>query len=89
MSMFLQLSGILNSSNLKLGSIFLQHVLVVVFPELLGGVLAGDALEDLGSSRVLLNEVYIFCQSSSQVIYRAQSAVQFGAGGGSVGGAYL
>jgi hypothetical protein len=30
----------------------------VVFPELLGGILAGDALEDLGSTGVLVGEVY-------------------------------
>lgn len=40
----------------------------MVFPELLGGVLAGDALEDLGSAWVLVGKVYRICQSSSWVM---------------------
>jgi hypothetical protein len=34
----------------------------VVFPELLGGVLASDALEDLGSTGVLVGKVYSIYQ---------------------------
>jgi predicted RNase H-like HicB family nuclease len=35
---------------LELGSVFLEDGFVVVFPELLGGVFAGDAGEDLFAS---------------------------------------
>lgn len=40
----------------------------MVFPELLGGVLASDTLEDLGSTGVLVGKVYTEYQSSSRVI---------------------
>lgn len=43
--------------DLKVGAVLFQHRLAVVLPELLGGVLAGDALEDLGASGVLFEEV--------------------------------
>lgn len=51
-----QLSSILNCADLQLRSVLLQHRLVVVFPELLGGVLACDPLQDLGTAGVLVNE---------------------------------
>jgi hypothetical protein len=67
-SQLLQLSGVLDSSDLKLGSVLLKHIRVVVFPELLGGVLACDALEDLGSTWVLVGKVYTGCQSGPQIM---------------------
>ena len=51
-----QLRLLLHGANLQLGPVLLQHAVVVVLPELLGGVLAGDALEDLGAARVLVCE---------------------------------
>jgi hypothetical protein len=51
-----QLSSILDCADQQLRSVFLQHRLVVVFPELLGGVLACDPLQDLGTAGVLVNE---------------------------------
>lgn len=38
--------------------VLLQHALVVIFPELLAGVLARDALEDLGPAGVFLDEAF-------------------------------
>lgn len=61
----LQLRSILNSPNLQLLSVLLQHAIIVVFPELLAGVLAGDALEDLGSAWVLVLEFYVSCQNET------------------------
>lgn len=43
--------------DLEVGAVLFQHRLAVVLPELLGGVLAGDALQDLGASGVLFEEV--------------------------------
>lgn len=43
--------------DLEVGAVLFQHRLAVVLPELLGGVLAGDALEDLGASGVLFEKV--------------------------------
>ena len=56
-STFLQLGLLSHRPDLQLRRVLLQHTLVVVFPELLGGVLAGDSLEDLGSAGVLVYEV--------------------------------
>lgn len=50
----LQLRALLDGTDLKLAAVLLQHVLVVVLPELLRGVLAGDALEDLTAAWVFL-----------------------------------
>lgn len=43
-------------ADLELGGVFLQDALIVVFPELLGGVLAAYALENLLSAGVLVRE---------------------------------
>ena len=56
-STFLQLGLLSYRPNLQLRRVLLQHALVVVFPELLRSVLAGDSLEDLGSAGVLVYEV--------------------------------
>jgi hypothetical protein len=56
-STFLQLGLLSHRPNLQLRRVLLQHALVVIFPELLGSVLAGDSLEDLGSAGMLVYEV--------------------------------
>lgn len=53
----LQLRALAHRPNLELAAVLLQDALVVVFPEGLGGVLAGEALEDLGASGVLVEEL--------------------------------
>ncbi|OAQ82887.1 hypothetical protein VFPFJ_08690 [Purpureocillium lilacinum] len=53
----LQLSRLGHLANLVLGAVSLQHVLAVVLPEGLGGVLAGEPLEDLGAAGVLVEEL--------------------------------
>lgn len=52
----LQFRLLLHRANLQLGRVLLQHALVVVFPELLRGVLAGYPLEDLGAAGVFVYE---------------------------------
>lgn len=51
-----QFSGVLDCADLQFRSILLQYRLVVVFPELLGSVLACYALEDLSSTWMLVDE---------------------------------
>jgi len=53
----LELGLSLDLANLQLGSVLLEDVLAVVLPELLGGILAGDALQDAGAARVLVEEL--------------------------------
>lgn len=58
-----QLSTLGDGADLELLAVLLQDVLVVVLPEGLGGVLAGEALEDLGAAGMLLEELYkTLCQ---------------------------
>jgi hypothetical protein len=57
----LQLRLLPHGPNLQPLAILLEDPLVVVLPELLGGVLARDALEDLGAAGVLVDEV---CRTS-------------------------
>lgn len=52
----LKLGLLLERADLELGAVLLEHALAVVLPELLGGVLAGHALEDLGAARVVVEE---------------------------------
>ena len=52
----LKLGLLLEGADLELGAVLLKHALAVVLPELLGGVLAGHALEDLGAAGVVLEE---------------------------------
>ena len=52
----LELGGVLDGADLEAGAVLLEHALAVVLPELLGGVLAGHALEDLGAARVVVEE---------------------------------
>jgi hypothetical protein len=54
-----QLSLVADGTNLKFLTILLERLLVVVLPERLGGVLASEAFEDLGASRVLIDEVFM------------------------------
>lgn len=55
----LKLSLLLERPDLELGPVLLEHALAVVLPELLGGVLAGHALEDLGAARVVVEEACV------------------------------
>lgn len=52
----LELGLLLERADLELGAVLLEHALAVVLPELLGGVLAGHALEDLCAARVVVEE---------------------------------
>ena len=52
----LKLGGLLDGADLEAGAVLLEHALAVVLPELLGGVLAGHALEDLGAAGVVVEE---------------------------------
>ena len=51
-----KLGGILDGADLEAGAVLREHALAVVLPELLGGVLAGHALEDLGAAGVVVEE---------------------------------
>lgn len=53
----LQLGTLAHRPNLQLTAVSLQDALIVVFPEGLRGVLAGESLEDLGAAGVFLEEV--------------------------------
>lgn len=53
----LQLRGLGDGANLELAAILLQNGLAVVLPESLGGVLAGETLQDLGTAGVLIHEL--------------------------------
>ncbi len=57
----LQLRLLAHGPNLQRWRVLLQYALVVVFPELLGGVFACDALKDFGAAGVFVDE---FCKSS-------------------------
>lgn len=54
---FLQLGRLGELADLELGAVLLEDVLAVVLPELLGGVPAGHALQDLSAARVHVEEV--------------------------------
>lgn len=54
----LQLGALLDSSNLVLVAVLGEYRVAVVLPEGLGGVLAGEALDDAGAAGVLVNELY-------------------------------
>lgn len=54
----LQLRGLLDGTNLVFAAVLLQHALVVVLPESLGRVLAGEALQDLGAAGMLVEELW-------------------------------
>jgi hypothetical protein len=51
-----QLRTLLDIANLQLRTVLLQHALVMILPKLLRGVLASDALENLGSAWVFVYE---------------------------------
>jgi len=51
-----QLSSVFDRPDLQPCSVLLQDRLVVIFPELLGGVLARHALQDLGSAWVFVDK---------------------------------
>lgn len=53
----LQLRLLLHLAYLQLRRIFLQHTLVMVFPELLRRVLARHTLQNLASARVFVDEL--------------------------------
>ena len=55
----LKLSLLLERPDLELRPVLLEHALAVVLPELLGGVLAGHALEDLGAARVVVEKACV------------------------------
>jgi hypothetical protein len=52
----LKLGLLLERADLELGAVLLEHALAMVLPELLGRVLAGHALEDLGAAGVVVEE---------------------------------
>ena len=54
----LQLSALLDTSNLQLVTISLQDSLAVVLPESLGRILSSETLEDLCAAGVLIEEFY-------------------------------
>lgn len=49
----LQLGALADGADLELAAVLLEDLLVVILPEDLGGVLAGEALEDLFAAGVL------------------------------------
>lgn len=53
----LQLGILANRANLELFAVLLQHVLAVIFPESLAGILAGEALDDAGAAGVFVDKV--------------------------------
>jgi len=59
-----QLGALAHRANLQFRAILLQDALIVVLPEGFGCVLSSEALEDLGASRVLLEE---FCKPKVNV----------------------
>lgn len=52
-----QIGQLLNNSNMELGPILLQNALIVVLPELLGGILPRDPLENLRSTGMVVDEL--------------------------------
>lgn len=52
-----QLGLLLDRADLQLVTVLLEDLLVVILPELLGRVLAGHPLQDLGAAWVLIEEV--------------------------------
>lgn len=53
-----QLGLLLDCADLELVAVLLEDFLVVVLPELLGRVLAGHPLQDLGAAWVLIKKVW-------------------------------
>lgn len=53
-----QLGLLLDRADLQLIAVLLEDLLVVILPELLGRVLAGHPLQDLGAAWVLIEEVW-------------------------------
>lgn len=65
----LQLGRLGDGANLVLVAVLLQHALGVVLPEGLGGILAGESLEDTVAAGVLGEEL---CNVASAASFRRQ-----------------
>lgn len=57
----------IEGANVELGMPLLEDALVVVFPELLGRILAGDSLQDLLAAYRHETLVYIYCSLKMQM----------------------
>lgn len=70
-----QLGLLLDGADFEFVAVLLEDLLVVVLPELLGRVLAGHPLQDLGATWVLVEEVWC---ASGGLLYAMVQGVRKG-----------